>query len=395
MLENRAPLAWHRACPVCLADRPESLYLNRMSAVDGLDLSYRVCRCGHCGFHYAADLAEPSTYDAYYRELSKYDVPRMGNFPSPLERHRALAAVDICKAHIPAEAAIADIGCGRGALLHTFHTVGYRRVFGLDPAPASAASLSIGPVLQGSLSDAPQKLPLAELDLVCLTGVLEHLPQLHEDMQRLLASLNPQTRVLIEVPALENFVRPAMEPLGEFSLEHLQYFSRSSLVRLMAGLGYAPLAIEIVPLQGASDSLFGLFARCDSPVGIPDQEPSAPMQTYIESSRERMDSVLKSLTKAPENFALYGAGSHTARLMPELDEMGLLGRVRHVVDGNDNLQGKRLGPLIVEPPAVLDDEPDLPVLVSSFHAQAAIASALREKYPQRPLLLLYPDNDAG
>lgn len=377
-----------------MADRPESLYLNRMSPVDGRDLSYRVCRCGQCGFGYAADLARPATYEAYYRELSKYDVPRMGDFPSALERRRASVALEICRPHLSRDAVIADIGCGRGALLHVFHEAGYAHVHGLDPAPASAASLQIGPVLQGTISDAATRLPLGDMDLVCLTGVLEHLPELRQDMARLTASLAPHARILIEVPALERFVRAQMEPFGEFSLEHLQYFSRASLIRLMAGIGYSPLATEIVSLQGACDSLFGLFGRTEALSHAPEGgEPVDDMLRYIETSARQMTEALASVAAAPGLFALYGAGSHSARLMPMLEDKGLLERVSCVVDGNPNLQGKKLGAFPVLPPETLGSMPDLPVLVSSFHAQAAIAQSLRSMNPQRPLLLLYPAND--
>lgn len=265
---------------------------------------------------------------------------------------------------------------------------------GLDPAPASAASLQIGPVLQGTISDAATRLPLGDMDLVCLTGVLEHLPELRQDMARLTASLAPHARILIEVPALERFVRVQMEPFGEFSLEHLQYFSRASLIRLMAGIGYSPLATEIVSLQGACDSLFGLFGRTGALSHAPEGgEPVDDMLRYIETSSRQMTEALASVAAAPGLFALYGAGSHSARLMPMLEDKGLLERVSCVVDGNPNLQGKKLGAFPVLSPETLGSMPDLPVLVSSFHAQAAIAQSLRSMNPQRPLLLLYPAND--
>ncbi|HEX5392717.1 MAG TPA: class I SAM-dependent methyltransferase [Rhodocyclaceae bacterium] len=387
-------LPWHRPCPICLADQPASLHLNAMAPVDGLDLSYRVCRCAQCGFHYAADLALPETYETYYRNLSKYDVPRMGDFPSPLERLRASASLDICRPHIPGNAAVADIGCGRGALLHAFKEAGHDRLYGLDPAPASAASLGLGPVLQGSIEEA-HRLPLGELDLVCLMGVLEHLPQLREDMNALAAALPKQARILIEVPALERFLRPRSEPFGELSLEHVQYFSKPSLVRLMAALGYEALTTTFVALDGdgACDSLFGLFARADAPMQAASAETCDTMDAYIAQSRRDLASALASLTQAaPQRFAIYGAGSHSARLLPALEAQGLLERVAFIADGNPNLQGKRLGSFTVVSPQALDEDSALPVLISSYRAQAPIAKALQARHPQRPLLKLYPDD---
>lgn len=385
---------WHRPCPVCRTDRPEPLHLNAMAPVDGLDLSYRVCRCTQCGFHYAANLAQPGTYETYYRNLSKYDMPRMGDFPSSLERLRATASLDICRPHIPDSAAVADIGCGRGVLLHAFKEAGHDRLYGLDPAPASAASLGLGPVLQGTIGEA-HRLPLGELDLVCLMGVLEHLPQLREDMDALASALPEQARILIEVPALERFLRPRSEPFGEFSLEHVQYFSEQSLVRLMAALGYTALTTALVALDGdgACDSLFGLFSRTGTHVQTTSGESSGTMDDYVAQSRRDLASALASLTQAaPQRFAIYGAGSHSARLLPALEQQGLLERVAFIADGNPNLQDKRLGSFTIASPQALDADPALPVLISSYRAQAPIAKALQARHPQRPLLKLYPDD---
>lgn len=191
---------------------------------------------------------------------------------------------------------------------------------------------------------------------------------------------------------MERFVRARMEPFGEFSLEHVQYFSRHSLVDLMARFGYVPLSIQIVALEGASDSLFGVFAPGSAtPQVATDNKMSADiLNTYIEASRNSLVTALKPLVENPRDFALYGAGSHSARLLAVLDALGLLGHIRSVVDGNPNLHGKRLGSFSVQPPTVLESEPALPVLVSSFNAQDAIARMLLEKHPQRPLILLYP-----
>ncbi len=86
-------------------------------------------------------------------------------------------------------------------------------------------------------------------------------------------------------------------------------------------------------------------------------------------------------------FLLYGAGSHSARLLPRLPA-DTQARIAGVVDGNVNLMGKRFGAWTVQPPASIADTPELPVLVSSFRARDDIAVSLREKFPN-PLVLLY------
>lgn len=386
---------FHRACPVCGDDAPRRLKHNRLAPLDGFDLSYAVARCGACGFHYASELPPPAVYDAYYRSLSKYDLtPENDDLPPPL-RDRARQALALCRPHLPAGAVVTDIGCGSGALLLAFRDAGHRRLYGIDPAPA-AAQRAIGDgadcrVVAGSLRQAAT-LPLGDSDLVCLTGIAEHLPRLREDLGWLCAQLPARARVLIEVPALETFPGSAdevFEPYGELSLEHLQYFDANALERLLADLGWRPLALAIEPNTGGTASLFGLFER-----GTPIREVSPTAEAarrrfdaYLLGSARRQQEVLQRIAATGTGaFLIHGAGSHTARLLPDLADAGQIGRVVGIVDNNPNLHGKALGGFTVEPAATLAAHPGLTVLVSSFHAQEAIAGSLGHAHP---LLRLY------
>ena len=84
---------------------------------------------------------------------------------------------------------------------------------------------------------------------------------------------------------------------------------------------------------------------------------------------------------------IYGAGSHTARLLPHLLQAGE-SRLAGLVDSNPNLCGKYLGPLPIEAPEALDQYPDATIVVSSFRAQQAISSMLRTSR-SNPVLTLY------
>ena len=68
--------------------------------------------------------------------------------------------------------------------------------------------------------------------------MLEHLPNLRNDLQKFLTVLNPSCKVIIEVPAIELFSSDTEEPYGEFSIEHINFFSRDSLTNLMKSLGW-------------------------------------------------------------------------------------------------------------------------------------------------------------
>jgi hypothetical protein len=58
------------------------------------------------------------------------------------------------------------------------------------------------------------------------------------------------------------------------------------------------------------------------------------------------------------------------------------------VDNNANLIGKKIGKWFVQPTSIIADYPKIPVLVSSFRSQNAIAAALQETAPN-PIILMY------
>ena len=387
---------WHRPCPVCSRNDPDAVFENRMAPIDGLDLSYRVARCTGCGFVFADHLAAPETYGIYYRTLSKYDITPSVDSISTVDWARAETAVQLCRPHLSQEAFVADLGCGAGVLLDAFHRAGFRRLAGLDPAPAAPEQarrlFGLDGVTTGTLEQARECLPLADIDLVCLTGVLEHLPCLWEDLERLAAQLAPDTLLLVEVPALERFCRHPFEPFGEFSLEHVNFFSAETLTHLFRRVGLSLLALSYLDLQtGSTDSLFALFRKGDTA-----DDPSAcssekgDIAQYIADSKRLLDGMLAKLEALRgETCIIYGAGSHTARLIPQLEDRGLIRDVLFIVDSNPNLHGKAMASLPVHPRHKIAEHPEAHIVVSSFRSRHAIAAALKVDF-RNPCVLLYP-----
>lgn len=360
-----------------------------MAAVGGFDMSYKVVRCGHCGFHYAQQLPDADTFSAYYRSVSKYDAPES---VAPVDRARIDATVRFLEPRIGKSERIADLGCGYGALLGGLQAAGWQHLQGLDPAPNAAECalkmFGVRNVHRGMMSEAHALLDLQSVDLVCVMSVLEHLPQLRQDMARLLERLRPGCKILLEVPAVECFLQPDCEPFGEFSLEHIQFFDTESLTTLMRSLGTRQLALELLDLpMVASGSMLSFFEWSGS---IPDEpvfqrSESVAMQKYIEASQYQLDLALQRIPTGP--VIVYGAGSHTARLLAHLERIPGC-EVKGIVDSNPNLEGKRMGRWTVRAPSSIHETPDVAVLVSSFRSQEAIAAHLRNTAPN-PLVLLY------
>lgn len=378
-----------RDCPICSHTDAQPCLDNPMAAVGGFDMSYKVVRCDHCGFHYAQQLPDADTFSSYYQSVSKYDAPES---VAPVDRARIDATVRFLEPRIDKSERIADLGCGYGALLGALQVAGWQHLQGLDPAPNAAACalkmFGVRNIHRGMMSEAHSVLDLQSVDLVCIMSVLEHLPYLRQDMARLMDSLPTGCKILLEVPAVECFLKPDCEPFGEFSLEHIQFFDIECLNTLMQSLGARQLALELLDLpMVASGSMLGLFEWSGC---IPDQpvfkrSESGAMQEYIEASQHMLDLALQRIPAGP--LIVYGAGSHTARLLAHLERISGC-EVQGIVDSNPNLEGKRMGRWTVRAPSSIHESPELAVLVSSFRSQEVIAAHLRKTTPN-PLVLLY------
>jgi SAM-dependent methyltransferase len=378
-----------RPCQVCLSDNIESIFENSLAPVNGLDLSYSIGQCRQCGFHFANRLADDETISKYYSSLSKYDVT---SSVSAWDLARIQSAIRILEPIVGKDERVVDLGCGFGALLAYMRDSGWTDLHGVDPGPKAAQSardlFDIGNIHCATMGTAHTVLPLDQADLVCIMAVLEHLPSLHDDMQALISHLRPGCRILVEVPALDLFKARAAEPFGEFSLEHIQFFSATSLRNFFAGLGSKAIVLENVALPMLqSGSLFGLFENLGSKSSdiLIEHEDDQVFREYVEGSRETLNAAMQKIPDTP--FLIYGAGSHTARLLPYL-EITHSDHLLGIVDGNTNLVGKTMGRWTIQPPDVLTTMPNVSVLVSSFRSQIEIASSLESRFTNN-LVLMY------
>lgn len=391
-------LNMQRKCPCCDSAGISHLYTNNLERLDGLNMSYKIGACNTCEFIFAYHLPSHDTYARYYSELSKYDFQDSDYKETRTDRLRSSTALRLTHRHLSSDSIIVDIGCGIGYLLSCFSKCGFMGVFGVDPGASSPASASqcfgLNSIYTGVLSNAKELVPLSDATLVTLTGVLEHLWDLRGDLLTLKNAMRPGSYLLIEVPALERFDASEDEPYGEFSLEHIQFFSAKSLDNMLGTVGFEKITSEIIGLPiGTADSLFALYQLTGSEAtkdlsftANDDLESSLVIKRYIAGSRIRCSATLDLLPKT--DFILYGAGSHTARLLALMSSEQRR-CIRLVVDSNPNLIGKTLGQWEVRDPMCLYQHKDVPIVISSYRSQGAICRYVRDLWPDNSIVLLY------
>ena len=191
---------------------------------------------------------------------------------------------------------------------------------------------------------------------------------------------------MVEVPAVDLFDGSGGEPAGELSIEHIQYFTIHSMTNLMKSLGLNVMATELLKIPSLKTGSLFLLAELTNEKQeiIPDR--STKMREYLDSSALRWKAALDNIPNEP--FVLYGTGSHSARLLPQLTNKQQSNLVT-VVDGNFNLHGKKFGNWVVEPPEAIKKYPTLPILISSYRSEKLIALSIKTKFPYQKLKLMY------
>lgn len=282
-----------RPCPICGALESELLFhqsFERLSGVGFLS-GYDVVVCSQCGHAFAGGIPTQEAFDAYYRELSKYDHEHRGGRQSRADEQRLGDTAETLTPFILSKSSrVVEIGCSTGRLLALVRDAGFENVQGLDPSPGSvqaAWDLFQIPVLTGGLFDNP--VPPGSVDFVMLIAVLEHVEDLKTAIQSIREMLAPGGRVFAEVPDASRFAGRPDAPFQEFSVEHIHFFSVVSLTNLFKANGFrAVFSGEAERQQDESltgPTAFGIYELTTSGLPLERDEITEPaLRRYIEES---------------------------------------------------------------------------------------------------------------
>lgn len=158
-------------------------------------------------------------------------------------RPRAAHLNKLIRSYFPADrsAAIVDLGCGHGALIHFAREVGYRNIVGVDRSPEqveAARRLGIEGVRQGDLVEAISSMADASLHAVVAFDVIEHFrkDELSGFVEEIVRVLRPGGRWIIHAPNGES---PFGSRIRYADFTHEMAFTRESISQLLLSSGFA------------------------------------------------------------------------------------------------------------------------------------------------------------
>jgi 2-polyprenyl-3-methyl-5-hydroxy-6-metoxy-1,4-benzoquinol methylase len=389
-----------RACPVCgsasqsLVHRQQFERFGNGSPVE----SYDVVFCDQCGACFASGLPAQSRFDYYYQSSSKYDLAASGAVPTSYDMERYASLVEFVAQHVSDRTGnVLDVGTAAGGFLLALRELGFTSLLGVDPSPYAIRVARHAHTLDVTIGDLEKvKRRGEEFGLISFIAVLEHLLDPATTVKAAVDILTPNGVVLVQVPDANGFADHIDAPYQEFSIEHINYFTSTSLRNLMASQGLIPVVERSRVFVESRDTqapvIEALFQRSPCTAIAPEKDTGGPqaLRAYIarcESEHARICAVLAELAESRRPLYVWGTGTHTLRLLKTSPLSAC--NIAAFVDSNPGHIGSTLAGRRVLAPT--DVGMNAPILVSSATSQTEIVSAARRLYGDDvPLILLYP-----
>jgi SAM-dependent methyltransferase len=347
-----------------------------------------VVACDYCGFCFADKIPEQTSFDTYYRDMSKYEKTERGDQDSPYDQARFKAIADIILRFLDSrEVRIFEVGCANGQLLSLLKKEGYENVAGIDPSPVSAdiARRRYGiNISANTLSDLSMHNGTA--DFVILAGVLEHVRQIGPALQKLRSMLSAEGSLFITVPDASRYAQGEDAPFQEFSVEHINFFGPDSLTNVLNVNGFVKISIIEDMIESnyrtVTPVIHGIFRKSELPTSIAysrDTKTEAGLQMYIDQSIQRdrlLQAEINKVVEIGRPIIVWGAGAHTLRLLA--NSRLVEAKIRAFVDSNPRYQGKALNSIPIISPELLKNLHE-PILISSRVYQEEIVTQIHNE----------------
>lgn len=218
--------------------------------------SLSLVRCTTCGHVQLLETVEPKVLFSSYNYASS-DSPSLikhfDEYASTVSKRLGLAEDDF----------IFEIGCNDGVLLRAFKELGFRNLFGVEPAE-NIADIAIKKNLGSFISKAffDEKEALAfknvfgKMKLICANNVFAHVSELHSITNGIVKLLDDDGVFVFENAYLLDTIKGLY--FDQVYHEHLQYYAIRPLRDYLRKFGLEIFDIQHVNTQGGS---FRIFAK--------------------------------------------------------------------------------------------------------------------------------------
>jgi SAM-dependent methyltransferase len=318
-----------------------------------------VCQCSGCALVQLNN--DPVSY---YRE-----VIRAVAFSKDIKEFRKKQFLKFIKKFNLKEKKIIEIGCGEGEYLFLLRQSKVK-AYGIEYSAKSVAqcakkSLSVS---KAFIANSKQRLKHAPFDAFFMFSFLEHLPDPNSALRGIHHNLTDKAVGIVEVPNFDMILRNKL--FSEFILDHLFYFTRETLCRILEFNGFEVLECSEI----WHDYILSAVVRKREKLDI----------RYFYKHQERLKSEIKNYISnfRRKKIAIWGAGHQALALICLVN---IADKIKYVVDSAIFKQNKYTAAShipIVSPDVLTTDPVDALVIMAGSYSDE-VYRTIRKVYKSK------------
>lgn len=302
-------------------------------------------RCRYCGHVWHST-------DAYFTGVAYATQSARNALPLKYIERKMSCRLDEIRSHIRPGMHVLEVGCAEGELGRRIKALVPLTYWGIEPSRDAEIARQHLDVVFPDSGDLPGDMP--PLDAIISFHVLEHIPDIGQEMGRWRMLLKMTGWLLVEVPLCSG--HPDVH--ADLNPEHLHHFTWASLACLLERTGF-----EIISMSRRN---------YESPTYSDSLRVIAVPRTSPDAQRTRL---LQRFSVIPKPFAVFGLGGDFRNyVQPILEHL----QVTAFLDNNPALLGTILNGFEVESYSSSRHAP-LPILVCSIRHEESIITDLRQK----------------
>jgi len=351
-----------------------------LPGLDSCEIGFSICP--ECGLIIQSPSIDIDNMNKYYADIATYINPGRKGKPSSNKIKEVNRLIRTLIDVIGTPRSAFQVGCSDGYTLYAFQQAGVCLTEGIDPGLEShklAMDLYNIETVVGTFEGF---VPSNKYELIILTHVLEHIYNPLDVMKKCSSMQKDGDWGLIEVPLFE---RSDKFPPGLLTFEHLNYFSESTLCRLIHLAGYVPYMIQ-KSFYNNEYPVITIIARKEGDWDCAGIELSSDydraynvLTSYSERNKaiwKRIELKLKQKIKYGTAVYIWGAGIHTSQLLANTDLKSYL-QIKGLLDSSPTKWGNNLGDIICYSPDDVDIKKGDVILISSYASEQEIYDSLK------------------
>ena len=379
---NNEDLLEYRSCPICGCDEYKSIFkLEKFQFFSDADKNKQAdinsVQCEKCSAIFMNPCYSKKGFSILFEEAGmsygssdarpKEQVDWLNNYKLLEENARVL-----------------DIGCGTGNFLASVPQNIYKVGVDIDKTSISIAEENHKNIefICSSFEDLIYE---ENIDLITMNHVLEHLSNPKEVLDTLYNLSNRETRLLIEVPIIENGLTNDIN--GFFSVQHLTHFSRNSFKNILVLSGW-----EIVKWEEQKD-YNGCRVLAKKSSKTKDIEYSKHelinLYKYLSNWYKSICNVEEKIIKLEkERYVIWGAGMHL-EFLHQTTSLFKTDKEFIIIDSDKNKHNKSWRGIAIYSPEILNELIDESIIISSYGSQYKIEETIKSINSNIEIVKLY------